>query len=96
MTRPSISPYLAPALTVALTLAGCGMDGASRGAARAPLDLTLTRRCDDPAPLPDRDLTERETAGLWGRDRLALRDCARRFGAAISIIEKRDAAISGR
>ena len=41
------------------------------------------RRCASPVPIPVRDLTEEETARLWGRDRAELKACeARRRAAA--------------
>ncbi len=61
----------------------------------SPLDLTLTRQCDAPSAIPPRDLSERDVAKLWGSDRLALKDCARRHAATVSIIEHRDASLSG-
>ncbi|KPF98821.1 hypothetical protein IP86_10875 [Rhodopseudomonas sp. AAP120] len=44
---------------------------------------TAEQKCDDPVDLPDRDLTERETASAWGRDRSALRTCEGRRAAAV-------------
>lgn len=38
----------------------------------------LTKPCDQPAILPDKELTTQETARLWGRDRRALGICADR------------------
>ena len=61
----------------------------------APLDLSLTRPCDGPSPIPPRDLTEREVAGLWGRDRISLRDCARRFDATVRVYQERDRLLAG-
>lgn len=61
----------------------------------APLDLTLTRPCDEPVSRPDRDLTDREVFGLWGRDILALTDCGRRFAATVRIYEARDRRLAG-
>mgnify|MGYP001765397724 CR=1 FL=1 len=61
----------------------------------APLDLTLTRPCSAPAKIPGRDLTEREVATLWGGDRLALKDCARRFDATVRVYQERDRRLSG-
>jgi hypothetical protein len=60
-----------------------------------PLDLTLTRACDTPVAVPDRDLSGRDVASLWGRDRLALRDCGRRHAATVAVYERRDAALGG-
>lgn len=61
----------------------------------APLDLTLTRPCAAPAKIPGRNLTEREVATLWGRDRIALRDCARRFDATVRVYQERDRRLGG-
>ena len=61
----------------------------------APLDLSLTRPCDAPTKIPSRDLTEREVATLWGRDRLALRDCGRRLDATVRVYQDRDRRLSG-
>ncbi|MBB4955351.1 hypothetical protein H4S14_003387 [Agrobacterium vitis] len=41
-------------------------------------------RCDAPVTLPDRDLTDKETASRWGADRTALRICEARRAAAVS------------
>lgn len=60
----------------------------------APLDASLTRRCPAPVAPPDRDLTEREVAALWGRDRLALTDCGRRFAATVRIYQDRDRSLA--
>lgn len=40
--------------------------------------------CDDPVPLPDRRLSEPESATYWGKDRTALRTCEARRAAAVS------------
>ncbi len=37
--------------------------------------------------LPDRDLTEAEATGSWGRDRANLRQCESRRAAAIAAID---------
>ena len=47
---------------------------------------TAAQRCDPPARLPDRDLTERETASAWNRDRAALETCEGRRAAAVGAI----------
>ncbi|ACE99224.1 hypothetical protein Rpal_0665 [Rhodopseudomonas palustris TIE-1] len=54
---------------------------------RPTVPETAKQKCDDPVPLPDRDLTERETASAWGRDRSALRTCEGRRAAAVEAIE---------
>jgi hypothetical protein len=82
-------------LAAAVLSAGCTMVAAPPKDL-TPLDLALTRRCEDPATVPSRDLTEHEVAALWGRDRLALRDCGRRFAATVKIIEDRDRRLLGR
>lgn len=87
---------LAAALIVIVaTLGGCTTMVAAPPRDLAPLDLTLTRRCDAPVTVPDRDLTEKEVAGLWGRDRLALTDCGRRLAATVRIYEARDRRLAG-
>jgi hypothetical protein len=40
-------------------------------------------KCADPVLLPDRDLTDKETASKWGADRTALRVCEARRAAAV-------------
>lgn len=75
-----------------LALAGC--QAVTVAPPLAPLDLTLTRRCDDPVSIPPRDLSERDVVSLWGSDRLALKDCGRRHAATVTIIEERDARLS--
>ncbi|BCH58970.1 hypothetical protein RvVAR0630_15940 [Agrobacterium vitis] len=40
--------------------------------------------CDPPVPLPDRRLSEPESASYWGTDRTALRACEARRAAAVS------------
>lgn len=42
------------------------------------------QKCDDPVVLPDRDLTDKETASRWAADRTALRVCEVRRAAAVS------------
>lgn len=55
---------------------------------RAPVLPSLARvACDKPAALPDADLSEREVASLWGRDRVALRACETRRAAAVAAAE---------
>lgn len=41
------------------------------------------QRCADPVVLPDRNLTDKETASKWGADRTALRVCEARRAAAV-------------
>lgn len=43
--------------------------------------------CAAPVTLPDRDVTEAEATGLWGRDRANLRQCESRRAAAIAAID---------
>lgn len=81
-------------LATATLLAGC-TTVAVAPRDLAPLDLSLTRRCPDPVAVPGRDLTEREAVALWGTDRLALRDCGRRFAAAIKVYQDRDRRLAG-
>ncbi len=47
----------------------------------AAIPPEMLRLCADTVPLPDRDLTQAEIARLWGRDRLALLQCAYRHEA---------------
>lgn len=54
--------------------------------ANPTVPATAAQPCDQPAGLPDRDLTERETATYWNRDRAALRDCEGRRAAAVEAI----------
>lgn len=89
MTRALV---LAALLTA---LGGCTTVAVAPVAA-PPLDLALTRACDPPVAIPPRDLDERSAVRLWGADRLALKDCGRRFAAATAITERRDAALAGR
>lgn len=41
------------------------------------------QKCADPVALPDRDLTDKETASKWAADRTALRVCEARRAAAV-------------
>lgn len=54
---------------------------------RTTVPPSAAQPCDPPVPLSDRDLTERETASAWGRDRSALRTCEGRRAAAVEAIE---------
>lgn len=54
---------------------------------RPVLPETARQTCDNPAGLPDRDLTEREVASLWGRDRSALLACEQRRKAAVDAVD---------
>lgn len=58
--------------------------GGVRFAALAP---ELTRPCDPPGSLPDRDLGTAEVTRLWTADRRALGLCARRHDGIVRIIE---------
>jgi hypothetical protein len=42
------------------------------------------QKCADPVVLPDRDLSDKETASKWAADRTALRVCEARRAAAVS------------
>jgi hypothetical protein len=42
------------------------------------------QKCAAPVVLPDRDLTDKETASSWATDRSALRICEMRRAAAVS------------
>ena len=82
------------ALTAAAFLGGCtAVAVAPRDL--APLDLSLTRPCEAPAKIPDRALGEREVVALWGRDRISLRDCARRLDATVRVYQERDRRLGG-
>ncbi len=48
---------------------------------------TARQPCPAPVTLPDRDITEAEATGFWGRDRAALRQCESRRAAAIAAID---------
>ncbi|TPQ47607.1 hypothetical protein C2U72_24185 [Prosthecomicrobium hirschii] len=61
-----------------------------------PVDLTLTRSCERPATLPNRDLSEDEVVRFWGTDRKHLLDCANRHQAHVEAIRIRDDLIAGR
>lgn len=53
---------------------------------------SLLQECGEPVAIPDKDLTEREAAGLWAQDRLALDDCGARHAAlaqTVTVIEGR-------
>lgn len=54
---------------------------------RPTLPAPARQRCDAPVATPDRDLTGREVASLWGRDRVALRACEARRAAAVAAVE---------
>jgi len=41
-------------------------------------------KCASPVVLPDRDLSDKETASKWAADRTALRMCEARRAAAVS------------
>lgn len=61
---------------------------------KAPVVRTVTvereipaeakKTCANPATLPDRLLTDRETQTYWGADRTALRICESRRAAAVA------------
>ena len=61
-----------------------------------PVDLTLTRSCERPTRLPNRDLSEDEVVRHWGMDRKHLVDCGNRHRAHVGAIAIRDALITGR
>lgn len=83
---------LAAAILVGL-LSGC-QTVAVAPTSLGPLDLSLTRRCDAPVFVPDRDLSEKDVVSLWGTDRIALRDCGRRLDAVVQTYESRDAKLA--
>lgn len=51
---------------------------------RVSLPQAARTACDAPVKLPDRDLSDREVAGHWGRDRAALRACEARRRSAVA------------
>lgn len=70
-------------------LAACG---ASTGAdLPAPPD-GLGAPCTLPAALPARAMTQGEVEIAWGRERAALRDCAKRHALLVEFIEGQRAA----
>lgn len=54
---------------------------------RPTVPASARQPCAAPVPLPDRDLTESETARAWGADRAELRNCEGRRRAAVDAIE---------
>lgn len=56
---------------------------------RPTVPASAKQECAQPVPLPDRDLTESETARAWGIDRAELRNCEGRRRAAVDAIEPR-------
>ena len=84
-------------LAAASVLTACAASTGSGSPPRLdPVDLVLTRPCERPVPLPNRDLTDREVVRLWGTDRKHLVDCGHRHRAHVQAIETRDGLISGR
>jgi len=59
-------------LVACLVLASCGLKIVE---AKPP-------PCADPVALPDRALNDQEIEVMWGRDRSALRECAKRLDVA--------------
>lgn len=47
----------------------------------AKMPTSLRMACQGVVDVPSRDLTASEVARLWGKDRMALGECARRHGA---------------
>jgi len=45
------------------------------------------KSCDKPVPVPDRDLTEKETFSGWNRDRSALVACETRRASAVAAVD---------
>lgn len=45
------------------------------------------RPCEKPVPVPDRDLTEKETFTGWNRDRTALVACETKRAAAVASVD---------
>lgn len=52
----------------------------------ARIDPVLEQPCNGVSDIPDRQLSERETAGLWATDRRNLGDCKARHGALVTAI----------
>ena len=86
-----------PLLAAVSALTACAASTGSGSRPRIdPVDLTLTRACERPATLPNRDLSEDEVVRLWGSDRTHLLDCANRHKAHVEAIRIRDDLIAGR
>lgn len=49
--------------------------------------MSLKQECEGVVDIPDRDLTVPEVARLWGRDRHALGECARRHDGLSQAVE---------
>lgn len=54
---------------------------------RPLLPAVAATPCAAPVQIPDRAITAGETTGLWGRDRVSLRECERRRAAAVDAVE---------
>ena len=54
---------------------------------RPAVPASARQPCPAPVTLPDRDVTEAEATGFWGRDRASLRQCESRRAAAIAAID---------
>ena len=86
-------------IALALTASSCGRWGGS-AANGPPLALlpvaatpaALLRACQRAAALPDHGLRAGEVARLWGRDRLALAQCAGWQGALARHVRATEAA----
>lgn len=80
---------LALAPVLALTGASCAVSTRSVvvkiDPATIPADQLVL--CPAPVQLPDRDLTQGEIGRLWGADRLALDECARRHEALVESVD---------
>jgi hypothetical protein len=59
-----------------------------------PLPARLEEPCEDPARLPDRDLTFDEFERYWAQDRLALAECGPRHKGLVRFYRKREAALA--
>ncbi|WP_181257153.1 hypothetical protein [Pseudaminobacter soli (ex Li et al. 2025)] len=49
--------------------------------------MSLKQECQSVVDIPNRDLTVSEVARLWGKDRLALGECARRHDGLSKAVE---------
>ena len=85
-----------PLLAAVSALTACAPSTGSDSPPRIdPVDLTLTRPCERPTRLPNRDLSENEVVRFWGSDRKSLLDCANRHKAHVEAIRIRDDLIAG-
>lgn len=71
------------------SLAGCPAHSTRSVADRpdlAAIPQSLKLPCRSVVDIPDKALSERETADLWARDRTSLGDCRARHGALVTAV----------